>query len=139
MSNVAVVKHDETALFDNILANLKDEHNQQSVVEHQLVERMAVLFLREIRLARAEAYESTANRLSAVSELEWDKRIRIDPDSNKLPRHFRALENILPIETQLLIGRYQTMLSNQISQTLKQLRDEQKLGQQTIEAIPTDD
>jgi hypothetical protein len=30
------------------------------------------------------------------------------------------------------------MLSNQITQTLKQLREEQKLRQQTIEVIPPD-
>lgn len=139
LSNVKVAKHDESALFDNILTNLNDEHNPQTTVEHQLVERMAVLFVREIRLARAEAFEASANRLRVVSELESEKRRRHLPVVDKLPRHYRALESILPIETQLLIGRYQTMLSNQITQTLKQLRDEQKLGRQTIEAVPTDD
>lgn len=138
LSSIAVAEHEDAALFESMLASLVREHDPATTIEHQLVERLAVLFWREIRLAKAEAFETKANQLNVQAKAKLNDMISNDPLGSLPPRHYRALENILPIEVQLLVGRYQTMLSNQITQTLKQLREEQELRQQTIEAIPPD-
>jgi hypothetical protein len=136
LSKVSVADHEDEALFASMLEGLIQEHAPHSTIESQLIERLAVLFWREIRLAKAEAFETKAN----LSNFEYEKVKEENSSSafrkNMLPKHYRTLANILPIETQLLVGRYQTMLSNQIMQTLKQLREEQKLREQVIEVAP---
>lgn len=136
LTSIAVAEHEDAALFESMLAALVKEHDPATTIEHQLVERLAVLFWREIRLAKAEAFETKANRSNLDFEAEMEKKGGFV--NNRLPKHYRTLANVLPIETQLLVGRYQTMLSNQITQTLKQLREEQEQRQQTIEVIPPD-
>lgn len=139
LSSIAIAEHEDSELFGTMLAALVKEHGPTTTIEHQLVERLAVLFWREIRLAKAEAFETKANQLNVQAKAKINEMISNDPLGSLPPRHYRALENILPIEIQLLVGRYQTMLSNQITQTLKQLREEQELRQQTIEVIPPED
>ena len=51
---MAVVEHDEQVLFNPMLAALTEDHDPQTMVERQLVERLTLLFWREIRLAKAD-------------------------------------------------------------------------------------
>lgn len=139
LSGIAIAEHEDALLFESMLRALVKEHEPTTTIEHQLVERLVVLFWREIRLAKAEAFETKANQLYVQAKAKLNEMISNDPLGSLPPRHYRALENILPIEIQLLVGRYQTMLSNQITQTLKQLREEQSLRQQTIEVIPAEE
>ena len=136
LSSVAGAEHEDQALYDTILAALIDDHNPQTTIERQLVERLTLLFWREIRLAKFEAFEPKAHQKYVANNQDardhQGYRCAPDPD----PTEYRALENILPIEKQILVGRYQTTLSNQISQTLKELRAEQKLREQVIEIAP---
>ena len=134
LSSIAVAEHEDGALFATMLNTLMNEHDPQTVIEHQLVERLAVLFWREIRLAKAEAFETRANLSNLEFEQEMEKKANGSYVLNRLPKHYRTVANILPVETQLLVGRYQTMLSNQITQTLKQLREERALREQIIDA-----
>ncbi|MCP4410486.1 MAG: hypothetical protein GY807_22640 [Gammaproteobacteria bacterium] len=137
LSRVSVAEHEDKALFEALLGQLEIEHDPRTTIEGQLVERLALLLWREIRLAKAEAFQSQANKLNIDFENEMSKSaggfVR-----NRLPRYYQAIEGVLPIETQLLIGRYQTMLSNQIAQTLSQLRKEQDLRADMIEVESTD-
>ena len=118
-----------------MLTALMGDHGPQTTIERQLVERLTLLFWREIRLAKAEAFETKAHHQHQADHASsgygsfGDVRFY-------LPYEYRALKNVLPIETQILVGRYQTTLSNQISQTLKELRAEQKLREQVIEVAP---
>ena len=136
LSCVAIAEHEDQVLYDTMLAALIEDHDPQTMVERQLVERLTLLFWREIRLAKAEAFEPQAHqKYVAKNQDARDYQgypCAPDPD----PTEYRALESILPIGTQILIGRYQTTLSNQISQTLKELRSEQKLREQVIEIAP---
>lgn len=124
LSSKIVAEHENSELFNQLLNTLLTEHGPQTMTENQLVQRLALLFWREIRLATAEAFETKANYEYEVGQGASDTFIFGDQKA-RLPKHYRAIARILPIETQLLIGRYQTMLSNQIAQTLSQLHEEQ--------------
>ena len=73
--------------------------------------------------------------MNAKFELQPHKDFVVVPK----PHHFRGEQGMLPIETQMLMGRYQTMLSNQIEQTLASLRREIELRESTIEAANEND
>lgn len=88
--------------FDALLEGLWREINPVGEREALLVERLANLFWRERRLVEAER-----GALSARHE------IAADP--------FGGGTRHLSLVDQLLIGRYQAMLTNQISSTLTQL------------------
>ena len=128
LSSVAIAEHEDEDLYTAMLTALIEDHDPQTTIERQLVERLTLLFWREIRLAKAEAFETKAYH---------QHRVNCGSGSyGYLPDEYKALKNVLPIETQILFGRYQTTLSNQISQTLKELRGEQKLRGQVIEVAP---
>ena len=65
------------------------------------VERLAILFWREIRLAIAEAFETKANRDYQTSKdgngLAMDRMFK-DSKPSKLPKEYRALESMLSVE-----------------------------------------
>ena len=63
-----------------------------TAIEHQLAERLAVLFWREIRLAKAEAFETKANRLNVQAKAKQDDMISNDPLGSLPPKHHQALE-----------------------------------------------
>lgn len=136
LSHVAVAEHEDENLYAALLAALIDDHNPQTTIERQLIERLTLLFWRESRLAKTEAYEMKANYSYQSSHDMAMDDIFGGGRPSRMPNEYRAIENILPIETQILMGRYQTTLSNQISQTLKELRAEQKLREQVIDASP---
>jgi hypothetical protein len=68
LSSIAVAEHEDAALFESMLAALVKEHEPATTIEHQLVERLAVLFWREIRLAKAEAFETKTNLLNVQAK-----------------------------------------------------------------------
>lgn len=87
--------------FNALLNQLVTEYEPQAATEFVLVQRLAMLFWRERRLAKSEAGFIARNALD------------IEPGLGSPP---------YPIEHQLLVGRYQTMLGNQISKTIEQLK-----------------
>lgn len=130
LSDVVVAGHEDADLFGSLKDGLMREYEPQSSVEYVLVERLALLFWRERRLAHAEAVEADAVRQNAEFELKPQRDFVVVPK----PHHFRGEQGVLPIETKMLMGRYQTMLSNPIEQTLASLRKEIELRESTIEA-----
>lgn len=89
-------------LYQAMLNDLMVEYEPRSQTEALLVERLANLFWRERRLVRSERQE--------LSEVEAN----IFEVASGAPTS-------LPISKQILIGRYQTMLTNQIALTIAQL------------------
>jgi hypothetical protein len=88
--------------YNTLLEALRNELNPRGERECLLVERLANLFWREKRLIEAER-----------RELNRQIEIAADP--------FGGGSQSLSLGQQLLIGRYQTMLTNQISATMNQL------------------
>jgi hypothetical protein len=131
-----VAAGEDQQLFDTLLEALAEEHQPATVTEALIVERIALAFWREKRLARAEKImmESTrkAQRLQEEAGLGGSayssRRVLINNDM--------AGAGLRAIQDQLLIGRYQTMISNQVRQALKDLRDERSLREKTIDAAP---
>ena len=113
--NVATEREDPKK-YDALLNHLLAEHEPETATETLLVERLANLFWRERRLAYAE-------KLALKHE---EDRARAFPDV--------AIDPCLAFEDQLLIGRYQTMLTNQIFVTLRELRTEKDRRARTIES-----
>ena len=136
LSTVAVADHEDESLYQALQDQLMAEHEPATTAEHMLVEQLTLLYWRQMRLARAEAFETLANRSNVEYERELVKKARGSYTINQLPRHYRAMEDVLPIETQLLVGRYQTMLLNQIDRVLKQLREEKAARADTIDVQP---
>lgn len=97
-------------LYQTMLNDLIAEHGPRSETEHLLVQRLANLFWRERRLIQAER-----NELSSAEANVFENR---------------GIGSVsVPIEKQLLVGRYQSMLTNQIALTLAQL---QRLSQREV-------
>ncbi|GAA5055860.1 hypothetical protein GCM10023208_20090 [Erythrobacter westpacificensis] len=92
---------EEQAAFDDLLDELEREFDPGTATEYSLVHRLAVLFWREKRLAVSEA--------QTLRETENE----INPYGSQTP---------LNIDYQLLVGRYQTMLGNQVNKTIAQLK-----------------
>lgn len=103
LARVVVTDPDERAAFDQLLGQLEYEHCPQTAIEYALVQRLATLLWRERRLVRSEA------QLASLSEGEL-----VQAAGGMMPAP-------MPLDAQLLIGRYQTMLSNQIAGALTQL------------------
>ena len=131
LSEVAIADHEDGSLYLALQEQLMAEHEPVTGTEFMLVEQLALLFWRMRRLARAEAFETIAARKNVAFETSLEKKGGFV--INRLPKHYRAEENILAIDTQLLVGRYQTMLSNQVAQTLAQLRQEKTLREKTLD------
>ena len=151
--------HEDLEELLNLQRALMEEFEPDTYMAQLLVKRLAMLFWREHRLADAEAREfrlsefdamqaEAAGEEAAEKAMELvtreDKRgIDFDMES-EIPRHYKeaslgALRQstlVIPLERQLLIGRYQTMLSNQIAQTYRQLEAEMERNMRIIEAEP---
>lgn len=103
-----VLSQNVTAPYENarqyydLLEALWDELDPHGEREAILVERLAILFWRERRLIQSER-----------EALEIQSGSALDP--------FGGGHRSLSLGQQLLIGRYQTMLTNQISSTLSQI------------------
>lgn len=122
LSSRFVAAHEDGALFAELRTQLMEEFEPATPLELMLVERLAMLFWRERRLASAEA-EQVTRQFEAAS----------DPYSGSAARH-------PPIIDQYLVGRYQGMLGRQIRDTLKDhLREERERHLQVIEAIESEE
>lgn len=131
LSQVAIADHEDGNLFASLTQTLMNEYQPQTSSEFILVERLALLFWRERRLAQAEAVEAGVVREAAKHQLT-------PPSKDVVPvpqaRDIRGLKGVLPIEQQMLMGRYQTMLSNQIEHTLASLRLEARTRERINDA-----
>lgn len=97
--------HEDHDLFANLLEELVTEYEPETARESLLVERLAMLFWRERRLAIAEAEQADLQFFEGAGP-------------------YRTSRRHVPIMDQLLVGRYQGMLARQIKETLRDLRDE---------------
>ena len=103
-----------------MLEELLDEFGPDSALELMLVERLAILFWRERRLAAAEA-EQVQQQFEAARNAFNDSRA----------------QNV-SIGEQYLVGRYQGMLGRQIRDTLRDLEDAYERRLQLIEPMQSD-
>jgi hypothetical protein len=135
-ANDVVAAGEAPELYDALLEALMDEHQPTTATESLLVERIALAFWREKRLALAEK-----------KMMESSSRVQkfLNPDGKLGQQYFprevlldnaMAEAGMLTIEDQLLIGRYQTMISNQIRQAMSDLREERAWREKTIDAAP---
>ena len=113
---------DEKAFLD-LVRSLCETFNPASALEEQLVQKFAVAFWRDRRLA-------TAERIAMEAEVVRDEE-KFLPSA---PTRLRQSQGVLDIDYSLLFGRYQVMVTNEIKRTLAMLREEQALGLKTIEA-----
>jgi hypothetical protein len=104
---------EDQELFNSLLDELMEEHAPVTRTEKALVERLAVLFWRERRLAHSESHE--LNVRAGYSGDIYDD----------VEKRRSGVASPLKLIDHLLVGRYQTMLTNQVSQTLRELRAEQ--------------
>jgi hypothetical protein len=115
LSEMTVSEKEDEGIFNALLSKLILEHQPETETELVLVERLAGLIWRERRLLFAEK--------TAIDTLEttFTEILR----GQEMPS-FTSLS----FKKQLLIGRYQTMLTNQIKSTLDQLKalQEARLG-----------
>jgi len=114
---------DEKAFLD-LVKSLSEMFNPASALEEQLVQKLAIAFWRDRRLARAERI---------TMEVEEEKTV-LDEFLSSGPTRSQQLQGVLEIKDSLLFGRYQVMVTNEIKRTLAMLREEQALGLKTIEA-----
>jgi hypothetical protein len=104
LSEQSTSSNEDANLFDDLLDSLVGEFAPSKPLEILLVERLANLFWRERRLVQTETL--ILNRIQ---------------DTNATVVSGPLLSPSLPLIDQLLLGRYQTMLTNQINSTISQL------------------
>lgn len=104
LSERSTSNNEDRNLFDNLLNSLVAEFAPDGPMEILLVERLANLFWRERRLVNTETL--TLNKIQENNS-----------DLFNGPPAILAL----PLIDQLLLGRYQTMLTNQINSTITQI------------------
>lgn len=120
LSNRFLAEHEDREAFNALRAGLIVDCAPVTNLEFILVERLAMLFWRERRLAAAEA-----------EQVERQFNNARDPFGGG------QLSN-LPLTEQHLVGRYQSTLGRQIKDTLRELREEQDRRIHTIEVLDPD-
>ena len=93
---------EENELYERMFNGFMDEYGPRSETEILLVERLANLFWRERRLIQTE-------------------RSQLSLQQSDIYAASMAKDQSLTLTDQLLIGRYQTMLTNQINITISQI------------------
>ena len=131
-----VAAGEDPEIYEALLEALKEEHQPETVMEALIIERLALAFWREKRLARAEKLMMDSSK-QVVDAPAFDLGFgdTFEPPSARVENAL-ADAGMLSIREQLLVGRYQTMINNQIRQTLKDLREERSLREKTIDAAP---
>jgi len=104
LSNHFIAGHENRELFERLLEELVAEFEPETAMEALLVERLAMLFWRERRLAVAEAEQADLQFAQSGGPYGGEQR------------------NV-PIVHQYLAGRYQGMLGRQIKDALRDLRE----------------
>ncbi|MEQ5789343.1 hypothetical protein J3454_15735 [Erythrobacter sp. NFXS35] len=120
LSSRFVAAHENRDLFMELRAELIEDFEPMTALELMLVERLAMLFWRERRLASAEA-----------EQVELFHGTFPDPNG--------GTARSMPLANQYLVGRYQGMLGRQIRDTLKDLREERERHLQVIEVIESEE
>lgn len=100
LSTQIVSSREDVTQFEALLAELVREFDPETAIEFSLIQRLATLFWRERRLTSFETAVLKENEI----EPTFGPKTKYD------------------INFQLLVGRYQTMLSNQVKKTLEELR-----------------
>lgn len=116
LSKQAISELEDGAAFDALLVQLVGELEPVSVIESALVERIALLLWREMRLAVSEAAQ-----IAETIEL--------------MAKFGHQAPPVPAIGSQLLVGRYQTMLSKQMREALSDLRQEQERRLSRIDVV----
>ena len=93
---------EENEIYERMLNSFMAEYGPRSETEILLVERLANLFWRERRLIQTE-------------------RSQLSMQQDDVFATGKAKDQSLTLTDQLLIGRYQTMLTNQINITIAQI------------------
>lgn len=119
LSKQALSEYEDIQTFQTLLAKLVEELEPVSVIECTLVERIAILLWREKRLAETEARE--IDRIAGAQMFTPSKR-------NYAPS----------LNSQVLVGRYQTMLSRQMRDAFLDLRLEQERRLSRIDVLKGD-
>lgn len=123
--SVSVVSSEEDhSGFTALLTDLVTDHQPMTAIECALVERLAILLWRERRLAQAERW--------MLEEVDPQQQILVNMKMSRADR-----PKFMALNSQLLVGRYQTMLSNQVTQTLRELRAEQDHRASMATLVPT--
>jgi hypothetical protein len=107
LSTQFLASHENRDLFANLLEELVAELQPETARESLLVERLAMLFWRERRLAIAESEQADLHFAEGGGP-------------------YGSGQRNVPIIDQFLVGRYQGMLARQIKETLRDLRDERE-------------
>lgn len=105
LSTNFVAGHENQEKFELLLEGLIAEFEPETAMESLLVERLAMLFWRERRLAVAESEQADLHFAQSRGPNGCEPRS-------------------VPIISQYLVGRYQGMLGRQIRDTLRDLRQE---------------
>ena len=121
LSNTVATAEEDRAAYNRLLDGLVAEFDPRTEFENLLVERLSRLFWRERRLVESE-------------------RAAISDSFDVTTRGGEFIGPMLSIPNQLLVGRYQTMLTNQIASTIIQLRSAQHSRQEagTVNAVGSD-
>jgi hypothetical protein len=126
LSSAVVAEGEDASAFDVLHSGLRDQFQPVTALEEQLVEKLAMAFWRNRRLAIAEKVIIDARRANLPPASSFGNLSRIMMQ-NGIPKH----------EDMMLLGRYQVMVTNEIQRTLAMLRKEQALRDQTIDVGPT--
>ncbi|MEL6827812.1 MAG: hypothetical protein AAFN91_16310 [Pseudomonadota bacterium] len=118
-TDILLLPHEDGAALAMLKNNLHADFRPVTHMQAIVIDRLAMLIWRERRLAQAEASETVALQRAApfrqsVSQLHAESVMRTTVHANA---------GTLDLARMLLIGRYQTMLTNQIERTLKQYFD----------------
>lgn len=119
-AQVVVADGESAEEFNALREGLQQEFTPEGVVEATLVDQLAILIWRNRRLAASErALLNT--RLAATNAKLADVDVRVE----RLERGLSiepADQAMLELGEQLLIGRYQVMLTNQMMSIIQTLR-----------------
>lgn len=120
-SKEVVAGHEDANEFNALLRRLQDELHPETQVELSIVERFAATLWREKRLISAERQWLNENHQYNHKEPGFiEEHAKMFDSPTKI-----APVDALPIAKQILIGRYQVMLTNQCRGLLDELRREQ--------------
>ncbi len=114
--------------YAKLFGELMREFEPDTLFGQMLVKRLSLLLWREQRLADAETRELVVAENDHFVAEEMGKEISEQAEeeagAEATLQIIKARGLIVPIERQLLIGRYQTMLTNQIRKTLEDIERE---------------
>ena len=125
LAGIVVAEGEDAAAFEALHIGLQEQFKPATALEEQLIEKLAMAFWRNRRLAMAEKVIIEAQKadLPLISSFTSSSTVMM---RNSIPK----------LGTMTLLGRYQVMVTNEIQRTLAMLRKEQQLREQTIDVTP---